>query len=455
MLSIARRLAQGICLALFCANTVCGQQVDTLSADEMRQAAANALVSGYSHAALTMADALLTRKAVDFTALIIKSQAARNIGQIQEAVNAARTAWRLADSKPQKYTAAMALAQALSTDGKRTRAQLWLRRAADAAPNDATRSVATRDFRYVRARNPWSTELRFNITPSNNINNGSVHESTQLFGLPFEFQLTGDSRALEGIEYSTGIASRYRLAQTKSSAHDIVTQFSHRTYNLSRDAKALAPNVSGSDFAFSQIALGYVYHRTPDNGLGPYSINATMGHSWYGGADYFSYVRFGGTQTVLLGDKARLTLSGSGERAFGFRAPDSDILRTDLRFMHKVGSMGSVSLSMGHSDSASVTDISDFSELRSGVNFDLAKPVLGANLGFGLQWRQRDYIRSRYDPAGRHDKEITANIDMVFTQIERYGFNPTLSIHASRTESNIGLFDSENLGVSLGIRSAF
>jgi hypothetical protein len=35
------------------------------------------------------------------------------------------------------------------------------------------------------------------------------------------------------------------------------------------------------------------------------------------------------------------------------------------------------------------------------------------------------------------------------------GFNPTLSLSASTTNSNIGLYDVNRLGIGIGIASAF
>jgi hypothetical protein len=42
-----------------------------------------------------------------------------------------------------------------------------------------------------------------------------------------------------------------------------------------------------------------------------------------------------------------------------------------------------------------------------------------------------------------------------FTDAEYYGFIPTITLEASRTESNIGLYEVNRYGLQLGIRSAF
>jgi tetratricopeptide (TPR) repeat protein len=426
-----------------------------LTPEETYRAAFASLDAGRITLTRELTEALLVRDPRDFSALILLAHVERASGNYDKALAAGRTARRVATTPAQKYAASMVIAQALSSDGKRTRAQLWLRRAADIAPNEATRNLAARDFRYVRSRNPWATELSFNIAPTDNVNNGSLRDSTQLFGMPFEFVLDGAARALSGTEYSGGIATRYRFDQSEHHARDLMLQFSHRGYVLSGDAKAQAPGVKGSDFAFTQAAIGYVYRGDPQGGLGPYSISATLGHSLYGGEDYLSYARLGATKQFRLTPRAQLTVQGSAERQFGVTAPDADILRGDVTWRRAVGKVGALGLSMGATDSQSATDVSDYSELRGGIDFQLAKPILGAQVTLGLQYRQRAYPTSRFDPTGRDDREVSARLDMVFTKIERYGFNPTLSITRRRTESNIGLFDSAQTGVRFGIRSAF
>ena len=92
-----------------------------------------------------------------------------------------------------------------------TRAQLWLRRAAQYAPDDATKAVVAKDFRTVRERNPWSSSLRFGIFPRSNINNGSTAKIYYLPGLDFPLTLQPSSRALSRFEISGGFSSQYRL----------------------------------------------------------------------------------------------------------------------------------------------------------------------------------------------------------------------------------------------------
>ncbi|MCG6904433.1 MAG: hypothetical protein LJE68_17320, partial [Rhodobacter sp.] len=289
-----RKLAQAVAGAAFaCTAAIADPAPIELTPDEAYLAAVYNMQQGREALSYSLADALLQRNPGDFRTLVLKSQAALSTNRLPEAVAAGQLAWRAASDGSEKYTAAMVTAQALNAEGKKTRAQLWLRRATDVAPDAGARALATRDFRFVRAQNPWLTQLSFNISPTDNVNNGSIRDSVRawVYGVPIDFVLSGAAQALEGVEYSTGIATRYRFAQGGHHAHDLVMQFNHRTYSLTADAKAQAPGVSGSDFAFTQAALAYVYQRRPEHGLGPYSLNVTAGQTWYGGDPYLKFLR--------------------------------------------------------------------------------------------------------------------------------------------------------------------
>jgi hypothetical protein len=99
-----------------------------ISPVEMEKAAKLSLAAGADLQALTLAEALLARNGQDATAHMIRSRALRNLGEFGKAHTAALSGWRYARTVGEKYSAALLAAQALSSDGKRTRAQLWLRR---------------------------------------------------------------------------------------------------------------------------------------------------------------------------------------------------------------------------------------------------------------------------------------------------------------------------------------
>ncbi|MFC6638735.1 hypothetical protein [Sulfitobacter sediminilitoris] len=91
--------------------------------------------------------------------------------------------------------------------------------------------------------------------------------------------------------------------------------------------------------------------------------------------------------------------------------------------------------------------------LRTGIA--LRKPIVGAAVQFGLGASWRDYDFSRDSRDGRRDTRIFADVTATFKDIDYYGFNPTVTLSASSTDSNIGLYDVNRVGLNIGIKSAF
>ncbi|MDF1729294.1 MAG: surface lipoprotein assembly modifier [Sulfitobacter sp.] len=434
-----------------------------LSPDGLRQAATIALREGDAARAQAYAEALLVRDPDDRNALLIRARALRDQGETGPARADARRAWGLAETEAQKFSAALVTAQILSSEGKRTRAQWWLRRAAQHAPNDRLRAKAKRDFSYVRARNPWSTHLDFVLAPNSNINNGSARDSstlnyalTELMGLgQVEFQLPGSAQALSGLEVGAGLRSRYRFAQTETTAHDLKLGLSYRSFVLSDSAKAQAPGVSGADYAYGTLSLGYGIRQLNFDRRGEMAADIELGQSWYGGARYASFLR-GSVQQRLRTSASRSYRYGAHlERQFGQRTVDLDRITLEAGLSEKLarGDLAYVGVSAEVTQSNDRT--TEYQEVQLRGGYQLGRPVMGAEVRFGLGAAWRDYDFSMHAPDGRQDRQIFADVTATFTEIDYYGFNPSVTLSASRTDSNIGLYDTNRLGLRFGIDSAF
>ncbi|QFT57209.1 hypothetical protein FIU94_00110 [Sulfitobacter sp. THAF37] len=461
-----RRLRRILYLAAVCGLTALspGAHAEaTLNVSQMRSAALQSLRVGRPAQADDLAGALLQRDPDDLNALLIRARARRDLGKLGSARSAAARAWQLAESDGDRYASALITAQILSTDGKRTRAQLWLRRAAQHAPNEALRARAKRDFRYVRQRNPWHTTLTFTLAPNSNINNGSARDSSVLnyalsevlFGEPVEFELTGSARALSGLEFGAGLRSRYRFSQTDTTANDLNLSLSYRSFVLSDSSKTAAPGVNGSDFAFGSVGIGYGYRQINMDRRGEFELDAELGQTWYGGARYAAFGRVRVGQTWKRSPDQRLNLSLIAERQNGQRTADVDTLTLAGSLNQRLASGDTAYFRVGVETALSDTADNAYDEMELRGGYLLGRPVMGAQvqMGLGLSWR--DYDVSRHSPAGRQDFKISADLTATFQQIDFYGFNPTATLSASKTDSNIGLFDVNRVGLNLGIRSAF
>ncbi|WP_319826287.1 hypothetical protein [Thalassovita sp.] len=434
-------------------------RAEQLTAAQMRAAAVVALDSGRPQVALALSRALLTRDPDDLMALLAQARAARDMGRFALAETAARRAWALSDTDGERYDSARMLAQVLSSQGQRTRAQLWLRRAVQNAPDPATRAQAVRDFTYVRARNPLKLNLSFAASPESNINNGSIRDETQVFDF-FSQQyivadLSGGALALSGLEARAGLDLRYTLSESPRHRTDLVLQAGMRRYHLSDSAKAAAPAVSASDFAYDNLDIG-LQHRWRQDGWGEMQMGLLAGGARYGGQAYSQRLRLDTGLSRPLGPQARMTLSFGAEATRGPRAPHADLLRMGLDLTRRTGNGGQLTGFVTLTTSQSAAEAADFTEAQLGLETRPAWKMFGSapTLGLALRWRDYDsYVL--FSPDGRQDREASAYIKVRFAGAEYMGFTPSLTISASRTDSSIGLFDVDRTGVALGIESAF
>jgi tetratricopeptide (TPR) repeat protein len=452
------------------------EQSLNLSVDQMQLAAELNLRNGHVERALAFSDALLFRDPNDITALLVRAHALRILQRYGEAQEAARAASRQAKTDEHKYTAAMLMAQALSSDGKRTRAQFWLRRARGVAPSAQHAAVAAQDFRYVRQRNPWQTNLSFTLAPNSNINNGSARESssllydifTPLFGSS-EVLLGASSQALSGIEAGARVQSRYRFSQTEFRAHDLRLGASYRTYRLTQSARddlaaedaervlrGEAPlNLTGSDFAYGTVQIGYGFRQLRQDRRGEFSAIADIGQTFYGGERYNSFLRAQVGQSYYASRTTKYDFGLSADLREAQRGAAQDTYSIDGGISRKLSSGDGMYLGAALSTATADVERLEYDEVKLRGGYVLGREVMGTALQFGVHTSFRDYDVSPHDPSGRREFEVGADITATFRQIDYMGFNPTVSLNASRTESNIGLYDVNRLAVSFGIASAF
>lgn len=438
--------------------------VTGLSPLQLRALARDRLARGDMAMARTLAQALLARDPDDLQALLVLAQAERALGGEAAALEAARRAWALSETDEERYASALIRAQVLSSAGRRTLAQLWLRRAAEVAPDAATRARAIRDFRYLRLRNPWSSQLSLAVTPTDNVNNGSSQDSFTIDGLPWDFILSGEARALSGVELSLGADTRYRLSETEDRATDLMLRASHRTYALSAGAEARAPGAEGSDFAYSTLSAGIGQRRLLGDLTGgartahELSYAAWAGQNWYGGDPYGGFLRGEARLAHRLDARNRLSTGLTLEARRGDGAPEADVQGLSLGWDHG-WSGGQLSLYGVVTLSQSGHETADYRDLRLGARIapkaGWMQETLGARPSLTLEARERRFDRSSYSFDGRSDAELSASLEVTFGRVDYYGFSPVVTLETSRTRSNVDLFDTGRTGLGLSVQSAF
>ncbi len=429
-----------------------------LDVHAMRQLAYTTLKAGYAQDALGYTDALLQRDPDDSTALTIRSEALRALGRVDEAQRAARLAWTSATTNPGRFGASMAMAQALSTDGRRTAAQWWLRRATQNAPNARAEAIARRDFGYVKSRNPWNIQINATVAPSSNVNNGSQQDSLTLAGLPFEFEIPEGSQALSGFEAGLGVRATYRFAASgpDRQTRAVFGVLGH-TVSLSSEARRRAPDLNGWDFAYTAVEAGLSHRRALDGaGITSLSFAGTAGHNWYGGEVLSDYLQVQIGLDHKPDDRSAVNFGISADRVLRVDSPvqSSDRVEVALGYERLVAGDR---FSVGVTAARAVSDSGEVGNEAVGLtlSWDKSEPVAGVSLSAGLGVEARDFAGSRYVVGGREDVKLTASLSMSFDQVDYMGFSPVLNLRATRNRSNAALYDTQDVGVTLGIKSSF
>ncbi|KMK68926.1 hypothetical protein [Puniceibacterium sp. IMCC21224] len=463
-LTFPRRAAALARVTGLAALTLMSQQVvaqeRVLTAAALRHEANIALNAGQPDVAATYAKSLLSRDTHDFDALLILARAARTLGEQDTALDASSRAWDGAVTPEQSFAAAMVRAQALSSAGRRTQSQLWLRRASEVAPTEQLRDVAVRDFRYVRARNPFSTQLTFSVAPKSNINNGSRADKgtyeIPVFGV-IDAELDGAAVALSGTEVALGFATRYRLAFSESGQTDLLFSMNHKTYTLSDDAQDKAPGVEGSDFAFTSAQMSLVQRGFTGAQTRPFQLSASVGRTWYGGDAYMQFLSLAATQSWNVSPATSLSLSvGRGwQETLSLRTSDADSWDLGGGLNRKLENGNQLNLGLRLRESSSISANLDYRSIELDTRLALAKPVFGAQIEMGLSLGQKDHDRSPVAGRSRSDLETSARLTAVLPQYDYYGFVPTVTLNARQVQSDFGQYDTEEFGLQLGIRSAF
>ena len=67
----------------------------------------------------------------------------------------------------------------------------------------------------------------------------------------------------------------------------------------------------------------------------------------------------------------------------------------------------------------------------------------------------RDYVFVQVVPGGREDLRVFASVNAFFPDYSYAGFAPVVTLSASRTDSNVSRFDTNDLSLSFTFRSTF
>ncbi len=426
-------------------------------------AARQAWADGKAGLAYRLSHQVLVQAPDDPAALLIVAAAAPHVGRAAEGRHTARLAWRLAPTSAMKHEAARTAAAAALAEGREGLAQLWLRRALlHAAPGDQTDRTG-RDLARLRRMNPVSLSFDLSAAPSSNLNDGAESANTQTDWVPE--RLSASAQALSGWRATAGVTLMARVRETETSRTRLGFQLYGTVNQLSQEARdkiaadvaAGQPRLTGSDLNYT-LAEARAEHRFLAGPL-PATLNLAAGRSWYGGDPYASHLRVGLAETLPIGRMSALQLALTADRQMPERSASVDSLGLGATWLHQTASGATLRLGVNlrGTDSAAVNSSYRGARIEAGwAPANAIGPVqVEARIAAGL----RDY--AAYDmgvfmvEGGRQDESLEAGLDMTLPRAGLAGFAPTIGLEARRNRSNVGRFNTREIGVTFGFRSLF
>ncbi len=458
-------------------------QQTTITLDQARQIARQALLSQNPQLALEIGKTLLEADPRDPDALLIVAAAQAQLGNPINGRRAAARAYRNTDNRIQKFDAATIAASLAARAERLTLSQVWLRRASLHTDDPAEQQGLARAYGRVRAQNPWRFNLETALRPSSNVNNGANTGEQIVDGIDAVDlgRLSASAQALSGVIAQADLELGYRLRGTAQSRTELATRVRIRRVDLSDEARTKAndvrqallalgvpprlippdPKNRGFGSTYADLTLRHTWRVGTAPG-GTAMLAAGVGTYWYGTREEARLARMEARRTWALSEGRSFTLYGSLLRRDEVGSTASDSVTVGLLGSYaqrlENGAQWSAGLSVSDTRSDQVNIDSATWTVRTRYRF--ARKWGPAQASAGVSLTSTDYatyalIPGLFAPGGRQDEAAYADLTLFFEEYDYLGFAPEVTLRAGQRRSNVSRFDSEELSISVGIQSKF
>lgn len=452
-----------LALTLGLASAGTAQETRTLTLPEARAMAIEALRIGEPTLTLQLATGLLQADPKDPFTHYLMAHAHGLRDEPQAARKSAARAYRFADPGPDRFEAAQMAARYAFDAQQHMRAQFWLRRSAIHARDEEVEKVVARDFRAVRAQNPWALRVRGDLRPSSNVNNGADTALQIIDGVPVTGTLSGAAQALSGLIATFDVATTYRLNATPTSATSLGGRFYATRVALSDAARDLAPTARNSDYATAYLELSarHAFAVGPADKRGTAYVDLATGRAWSGDSSSYSFARLSGERGWRLAGGRYVSLTALAEDRFDARYASNaaKVFGFGAYFVQPLRNGDQLSLTLAYRDTNAEQFNGTFSATSLRTSYTFGQPVGPVQVSAGLVLGYADYPTYQSGlflvPGGRQDKSIYGDVNLMFNDLDYAGFAPILRLRAGQKSSNDSRFDINELSISLGIESKF
>jgi hypothetical protein len=429
-----------------------------LSKDDARQLGLAAIRQGRADVAAEVALALLAAEPKDSFAHFLMATSLMKLKEPAAAEVAAKRSYRYAKTPEQEFQSSYMAADLAFQRGALLTSQWWLRKSAEAAPDEARKAKTVELFRAVRARNPWRVNLAFSLRPSDNVNNGSSGQFNIIDGLPFIGRLSADAQAVKGVVTDAEISLGYRLQKTDRHETVLGADLSVRRVNISTAEKARLGGDPG--FGSDRYSLNLRHDWQPKDSKHRFSIKGEIGQQTYqNGYDYSFYgVTLGHrmplapslyiANAVQAEQRAKAAYT-RGDRTYGIRST----------LLHQRGNQDLVTFSLSANRFDTLAKGRSANIFGAQVGYSLANPVGAVTLSASLGVQKSHYtgysLAGLVVPGGRDDTTGFGEMQFQFNEISYAGFAPVLKLRHEQTQSNVSRFEAKQTSVVIDLASKF
>ena len=388
-------------------------------------------------------------------AQLVFARAAQELGQNDIAAEYAQSARKLPLNRIETYASFLISGLAETNRGNTVIAQYYLRRAANVARNQSELALIGRAMNFARAQSPWSFSISANIDPSNNVNDGSLHETYDTVFGP-GWAISEDGQAQPGIGYSLDLSATHRylfsnktLIETQAySLNTIYSGLGRNDYTLG--LKTSVTHIQTADIPIRWIAsIAYEQRSIGDElggpvfvGISPYlnQTIVTLERRWEPSA---------GRIWSTYGNYTLRNYDGSSDVY-------SEIFRVGAFYSFPLRPNIDVGLSayVEQTDSNVPTFLNKAGGLAMNVNWDLLEHPyrLSGRLAF---------VHTEYEypadlaPEPRLENKVSLDLGVTPRRIQWFGFRPTFGLELTRNFSDNNRYDTFEASAYTKIQSVF
>lgn len=442
-------------------------QAQTTVSDLQAQAEAS-LAQGDPAQTETVARQLLTRNPEGYIGHLLLALALSDQGNFDAAARAAAQAYRRAETRPDKLVTARLAGTAHFQAGHFARAELWFRRAANHIDTEEEAESVVRAFHRAQQANPFTSHYSAAVAPTDNINGGSASGDgcfQNYDGTCFwDFTRPEDQQALSGLEYTASARLGYRLSRSERQQTSVSALIQGQAYTLSHEARALLDSspmpevrdVTAQDFASVLAELSLIQRQHDLSPLGPTRTALAFGKYWRGGDPLVRY------RDVIL--EQEIAIGGVGILSLGWQQRDQtalvpsllDTVTTEIStsWRTRLPNEDGIRFTLAAKDSAAGRE-SSYVEYRAGIDYAPIERVLNSRWSISFEAGQRSFPEFATTLDGREDLFATLGMTAVFEDWSYLGFSPSVSLTATRMESDVKGADTTSAALRFGIASNF